>query len=310
MTAPESAAAAWRASAAGGRPPLWIQTIGQPGEKKSSVFRLGGAEAGGGNVIAKQAKATSIEVEVRVYREILPSLPIASARCLGASHSEDDQSWIFLSEVDGAPWSFGRAEHRKLASAFLARLHSSTATAQAPSFLPECTPSRYLSLLQRAEEALLRDCALPTLEQTDRQFLLRLRDAFQELGGRWGGVEALAAEAPQCLVHGDFIPKNLQVIGEAGAAELVAIDWEAAGWGCPCEDLAMADPAFYFELVTLPSLTRRGADMLFALGRAFHAIAWVQATATLMTEGWQEPAVDQLKAAGEVLELARRELAL
>jgi hypothetical protein len=62
------------------------------------------------------------------------------------------------------------------------------------------------------------------------------------LESRWNDVEQFCEALPRTLVHGDLSRSNLRIRPDRSAIELVAFDWEKAGWGVPLPDLARLDP--------------------------------------------------------------------
>ena len=58
------------------------------------------------------------------------------------------------------------------------------------------------------------------------------------LEGHWREVEKVCQDEPRTIVHGDFVIKNVRVRTTVGSTSLLVFDWENAGWGVPCTDLA------------------------------------------------------------------------
>ena len=47
----------------------------------------------------------------------------------------------------------------------------------------------------------------------------------------------MCGNAPRTLVHGDLSGKNLRLCKTDAGPQIVALDWETAGWGLPAADL-------------------------------------------------------------------------
>src|SRR5207247_1715631 len=56
--------------------------------------------------------------------------------------------------------------------------------------------------------------------------------------GHWREVEKVCQDEPRTIVHGDFVIKNVRVRTTVGSTSFLVFDWENAGWGVPCTDLA------------------------------------------------------------------------
>src|SRR5260370_31672920 len=108
------------------RPPRVVML--KPDKKRSAVYRLENAGPTGSSVIAKRTRLTNIAIELHVYREVLPRLPIRTLRCYGFVEDQDPAfGWLFLEDAGDERYSSGNDEHRALAAEWLAVLHTSDA---------------------------------------------------------------------------------------------------------------------------------------------------------------------------------------
>jgi aminoglycoside phosphotransferase (APT) family kinase protein len=203
---------------------------------KSGVFRLDGSGDGGGNVIAKRCLRAAADVECAVHQRVLPRVGISTLRCYGHMEEADGPfSWIFME--DAGSEKLLQAD-RDLAAEWLARLHASTAALADEIPLPERGPTHYYEHLRAARAILTKFVHELSLTADDRELLHILDELMQRLDAAWASACAPCASAPRTLVHGDFGRKNTRLRARAtGGRELVALDWEMAGWGPPCADI-------------------------------------------------------------------------
>jgi aminoglycoside phosphotransferase (APT) family kinase protein len=209
----------------------------RPG-RKSGAYRLHGAGEDGSAVIAKRCTRATARVEREVYERLLPRIDVPALRYYGYLEEPDgDFCWLFLE--DAGEDKLVEAD-RELAARWLARLHAGAAALADRSSLPDCGPDCYLAHLRIGRE-IIGD-VLPRLAPSDdqRNALERLQRDLQELESRWESVCTACERAPRTLVHGDFARKNLRVRATPAGRDLVALDWETAGWGPPAADLPCA----------------------------------------------------------------------
>ena len=113
------AAAAWRALGPDRPVPSAVEVVraGNPGGR--CVYRL--LYAGGDPVIAKRYRVAAHRIERLFYREVLPHLPVSTARFYGEIDAGDGYAWIFLE--DGGPRRFAPrdAADRSLAARWRGR---------------------------------------------------------------------------------------------------------------------------------------------------------------------------------------------
>lgn len=211
-------------------------TLGRP---RLGLFRMHHGQDIG-PTIAKSRQREYLETEYMMYRQVLPNLPIPQARCLGFTADHDpERAWLFLEDVGGDPYQNGRHSHRIAAARWLARVHALGMNTPTRSLLPDRGPSHYLSELRASCIEVDSHLSREHFSVDDRRILLATLRGLAELEERWDAIEAWCDAMPHTLVHGDFVAKNCRVRnGSTGGVELVAFDWEMAGWGVPATDLA------------------------------------------------------------------------
>jgi hypothetical protein len=165
-----------------------------------------------------------------------------SPRYHGMLDEDADRCWIFLEDAGDERYSPLIPEHRRLAARWLAALHEVAADVPEASRLPDRGPDHYLVHLTSAREALLRQQHERPSDPEEMHLLGTLLFQLEILESRWHDVRGFCEPLPRTLIHGDLSRSNLRVRrGEAGL-ELVAFDWERAGWGVPPPDLACLQP--------------------------------------------------------------------
>ena len=213
---------------------------------KSVVYRLVGAGTGGSDVIVKSCLRDTAIVERDIYANVLPQILSEPVGYYGfADDGGGEFCWLFLADLRGDEFEAGNLEHREVATRWLARLHTRSANLAAAAELPDRGPGYYREHLQAARLTIRRNYGNPALSPGDREVLDRVLAQFDFVESRWEGIEDACRKMPRSLVHGDFAERNLRIRrGDAGL-ELVAFDWEVAGWGLPPVDLADADLRLY-----------------------------------------------------------------
>jgi ATP-binding cassette, subfamily B, bacterial len=211
-------------------------------KRKSDTFRLEGCAPDGTSVIAKRSRRSTAEFERTVYERVLAELPVASLRWFGMADEGEDACWLFLEDAGDVRYSPLVDEHRRLAAAWLAALHSAAAKLPEVARLPDRGPDHYLEHLRSARKAVRRQISERAVAGEELRVLARLLSQFDALESCWGDVTALCDALPRTLVHGDFSRKNVRVRAGASGLTLAAFDWEKAGWGVPAADLACLRP--------------------------------------------------------------------
>jgi len=261
------AVALWADVGPHGSPPERIETL-KPAHRKSAVLRLVGAGPAGESVVAKRAATASIEVEARVYRDVLPHLPVSATRLLGAA-AEGDRSWLFLEDAGETPFDSKLAEHRRLASVWMARAHGGARQLPGVSELPDRGPGHYRELLRSVEELLRETLGNPALSAEEVAAVEGVLEACESTEASWPRLAARLEEPPKTIVFGGFSSKNACVRASADGPALMPFDFESAGHGCPAIDLVYPDGDAYVEEACgwWSGLDRDGFDRLRGIGR-------------------------------------------
>lgn len=237
------ASALWVDVEPAGLPPAGVETL-KPAHRKSAVVRLLGAGPEGQSVVAKRAARSSIEIEARVYRDVLARLPISATRLLGTA-ADGDLSWLFLEDAGDAPFDSGQPDHRRLAAVWMARVHGGALELPQVSELPARDPSHYSALLRSVQAVLGETLGNPALSGEETAVVESVVEGCDALESRWPHLAAVLSEAPSTIVFGGFSSKNARVRAVAEGSVLLPFDFESAGYGCPAIDLVYLDGEAY-----------------------------------------------------------------
>ena len=207
--------------------------------RKSCVYRLDGVGPGGIAVIAKRSRAGEAHVEQTIYEEVLPDLPISSLTFYGVVDEPGTEfRWLFLEDAENADFTYLSEQHRKLAARWLGLMHVSAERVFAVSRLPDRGPQHYLDHLRSSRRIIEGNLGDPALHSQDLEVLDSILLQGRILESRWMRVVELCRRYPRTLVHCDFAHKNLRVRSNTSGIDLVAFDWEMAGYGIPAPDIA------------------------------------------------------------------------
>jgi ATP-binding cassette subfamily B protein len=205
-----------------------------PMRKTYKVYRL--ALGNGSRVIAKRAPSKTLRLERTIYEHILPRLPAPALRYFGFVQDADGKfAWLFIEDAGDEPCSL--AQHGSLAARWLGTLHGAAAELDIAPSLPERGPSYYLEHLRRARTRIADNLGHPTFRADDRDMLGEILSACELIESCWSGVEAICADLPRTLVHGDLVGKNLRLRRDDAGPAVVAFDWEWSGFGVPAADV-------------------------------------------------------------------------
>jgi thiamine kinase-like enzyme len=220
----------------GSTTPQAIEVLQQ--QRKSEIYRLLKGIGSGESIIAKRCVTKTGKFERVIYEEILPLLPVSQLHYYGSFQENDSYMWLFLADAGKFSFSPGNESHRILAAHWLGGLHRFAPQTSAAEILPECGPSHYFELMQRAREKIVKNLASPTLLPAHIEVLKRVLTQMDALESNWHDLLKFCEGIPPTLAHGDFRPKNVHVKQSQTGDVLYAMDWEMAGWGNPVVDLA------------------------------------------------------------------------
>jgi hypothetical protein len=282
----EPALQAWR-SIAGGRRPARVERLVESRRnrayERARIFRLVAAGPRGEDIVAKGAPSRTLAVEARVYGEILPRLGLSAPAYHGYLDDGAD-AWLFMEQIDGEPFSHRSPAHADLAASWLAGLHVGTSAWNLADRLPAETPEAYLRCLVSARESLMasRD-VVPAAAGT---MLAALIETLDRIEAAWPAACRHCAAMPHCLVHADFVNKNVRVVRREGVDQLMVLDWGIAGWGAPAPDLEHLDPVKYFALVRAgwPQLQAADVATMKAIGIAMRHLGLIEVWAASLRD--------------------------
>lgn len=304
--------------AAGGAWPRGVERIGQRRSKKSFVYRLWGAGDEGLPVIAKLCRGPNAKNERRIYEEVLPQLEVPLLRFYGAVEQELG-IWLFLEDGGATRCDLDLPEHRRLAGAWLARLHGAGSLIARPD-LPDRGPAHHLALVRGNRRTILDNLGNPAFDDDHRGVLDRVLVVCDELESRWNEIEAVCAELPETFVHGDFCTKNLHVRRRGEGDEFFVMDWEMSGWGVPACDiwphrkarrLPICDLGVYAETLRVywPGLDERLLRRIVAVGQVFRNLNGVAWSSRDLRYAYPDKPIPSLRIYGHELDTALRETA-
>jgi ATP-binding cassette subfamily B protein len=279
-----------------------------------TVFRLEGAGVDGGAVIAKWCKRRDGAVERTAYERILPQVSLPGPRFYGAVEDPSDDPakdvcWLFIGEIFGDKYDMLRADHRVAAARWLGTLHSEASAAAGLEDLPDAGPGRYRALLSGTGERIRAHLDNPTFSAADVAFLDGLVARFDVLEEHWERLESAATGLPPTLLHGDFNGKNLRVQESPEGPRILAFDYEDAGRGVPCVDLAQVvtsssrisaspDLPTYVSAVRerWPACNLADVERLATCGAVFRALAVISWDTHHLAHDWANAFVPSLQA--------------
>jgi aminoglycoside phosphotransferase (APT) family kinase protein len=254
-------------------------------------------------VVAKQGSGVAGEVERRVYESVLPRLPLPTLAFHGAVE-EDGGSWLFLE--DAGDERLEGSEGVRSLTAWLARLHARAAPLCDALGLPERGADWYRDHLRGTRRTLEERLGNPALSPADRFVLRELAGCLERLDARWVEVEAILAEMPRTLVHGDLGTANLRLRRGDTGTEIVALDWETASVGPPAIDLFAIDPDLYAGRVRRdwPRATPEAVARWKRCGQLLRGVAATQWEASGLAFPWVEKPMAGLRVYRRELEEA------
>ena len=239
---------AWRALDLGPATPVRVEVLRR--KQKSVVYRLVGVGTDKSDIIAKSGLRDTAVVERQIYKHVLPHLPVSQLRYYASVDAPGtDFCWLFLEDASGEEFAPKDPGHRALATRWLAGLHTGAADVAPSCDLPDRGPGYYRGEMHAARQTIRDNFGNPALSSDDRDILVQVLRLFDVVESRWEAVDELSRSVPRSLVHNDFAERNVRVRRNGTGLEVVAFDWEVAGWGLPTVDLAHADVDLYAALV-------------------------------------------------------------
>ncbi|MHC4652338.1 MAG: phosphotransferase [Planctomycetota bacterium] len=261
-------------------------------KQRGAVYGLAGAGPGGSRVIAKRCDRSQGIVERAVYAEVLPGMAGRPLECYGVVE-RDDSIWLFLEDAGGEPYSPDVPDHREAAARWIGELQTAVGRGDVKTGLPGRGPEHYRGFLGSILEA------LPRFRDRGAEVLDPIVSMCKSLESSWGEVEALCGSAPEALVHGDCLSKNVRV----REGRVAVFDWGGAGWGLAATDLGQLalplrgppddEPACeaYLDVARRrwPRLDIDTVRRLAILGQLFWALKVISRGMEEFEQEWREP---------------------
>jgi len=223
---------AWSRLAGADAAPARVQVLKRG--LKSQVYRLHGLPLAGGALIAKRCPIEVARTERLVREEILPHVPVPVLRCYGSIEDRDPAfGWVFMEDAGD---DVATRSHDALIARWLGTVHAAGAE-RARRLLPERGAAQYLAQLRAGRARIAAHLARATPPADVAALLERVVARCDEIEARWAEIDEACAALPPVLVHGDVKRKNLRPWNRRGRDELLALDWELAGWGSPVPEL-------------------------------------------------------------------------
>jgi ATP-binding cassette subfamily B protein len=292
--------AAWRTIAPAGMRVEHVDCL--RAKTKAQIYRLA-LENGAPSVIAKRGRSDTLLVERTIYESVLPRLPYPALRCCGFVVDEDEEfAWMFIEDAGDDRCSL--AEHGGLAARWLGTLHGAAAELAPPPSLPERGPGQYLEHLRAGRTTILDCFDNPALGADDKAILQALISICQLIESSWSAVEAICAELPRTLVHGDLVARNLRLRRDEAGPAIVAFGWGWSGWGVPAADFHLlardvtgADIASYRSAMSeyTRALDEDQIRLLASVGNGFRLVASMDWVAPHLRYRWPRVGMRKLR---------------
>jgi hypothetical protein len=288
---PHPAAQAWRASG-GALAVERVESLRQG--RHCRVDRLVIDDADERSVIAKW-QDRPFGFERRVQEDILPSVGLPSLAVYGEwTEPGANAFWMFFEDA-GDECFRPSDDDRRLVARWLGALHDWEWRRSDTEELPDRGPSGYLEHLQAAHRTMAGCLGEARLAGESRSALHDLLRQLDGLEGAWPQVESRCTVAPRTLVHGDLADKNARIRRRAASRDLLVFDWEMAGIGVPCVDLAQGtfgslspDLDVYRQYAHgwrhIPA--RDDLEQLAAVGKIFRLLAAIDWEARSLPHAW------------------------
>lgn len=277
--------------------PLGVQILKFPrGEfDKACTFRITGIGPARTSIIAKLSRSHVARVECLIYRDILPHLPMPRLEFYGTIPSEvQGLDWVFVEDAGETKYTRDDPEDRRLATRWIAALHTSAASVPELEELPDRGPAHYLEHLRSARRRITASRFNAALDHDQHSVLNRADSYLESYEASWNELERLCQSMPCTLAHGDLARRNTRLRIDTNSRGLVAFDWEMAGRGIPAPDLASSlirtfpsclDTYFASVREAWPELNFEDILRMAAVGRILRVIAAIDwASASILFE--------------------------
>lgn len=285
---------------------LLLNAKGRPPNRKTRIYRLSGAAVEGNTVIAKLAASDTIDVEHFVYKDVLPSIRVPCLKCYGRVTHDNTRAWLFLEEALGKRYDEDSAPDRQLASKTLARIHTATTDMDLSGQLPKHDADRYVSCLKNGRQLIRENMDNPAFCQDDISLLNSISSMLEQVERIWPDLENALSKMPQCLVHGDFVGKNVFIDKKRAPHSMYVIDWDIAGWGAPAFDIERLPLTHYRRYCKSRwhYIEKDEFDFMATVGQIFRNIGLIQATSQSLCYDWVADAIRDLQTYGAFLNKA------
>jgi hypothetical protein len=277
--------------------PASIQTLSTLKGKGTYVYRLNGIGNSADSVIAKLGPRDAILTERFAYQDLLPRLPVTKLQCYGFFEWDENQAWIFLEDACGEPFSEFLRDHIAVASEWVGLMHATSARERLGTHLSNHGSGyyrRFFTETRRIVSATLETCSLQPMQASLLETIVEHCHAVES---KWAEIWNDCETLPKCLLHGDFINKNLRVRTVKGRLALYVMDWESASWSVPVEDIAGLDMQIYWPIVreTWPHLDLATVQRAADIGSLLKYGAWMEGYSTGLTHGCIEESMEDLR---------------
>jgi aminoglycoside phosphotransferase (APT) family kinase protein len=203
---------------------------------KSSVYKLEGLKNGKIDIVAKNCSRETAELESAIYRELLPNIPVNTLNFYG--HVEFiNTHWLFMEYADGECWDPGNPTHVYHAAKWLADLHFFTSKIDERISIPEKDSNYYLFQIEKIVTRAKESISNTDISANEKALLEQILIYLQGLRSIWRNSVSYSGSIGSCLVHNDFVGKNIKVRRNNDGYELLPFDWEMSCIGIPASDL-------------------------------------------------------------------------
>lgn len=192
-------------------------------------------------LIAKLNEMDGALMEYFIYTNILPDLGLDALECFGMVEDESKEfAWIFMEHAGHHRYNADIGEHVRLATEWLSVLHGSQIRPELIKYFEACGDQHYAASLTGALRYIESGMANPVLSSEQLKNLAYTLRLLEMVEKKWTVVMEMCSAVPQCLIHGDFLSKNLRIDDGGEAYRLKVLDWDAACLGFPFLDIAEA----------------------------------------------------------------------